>query len=132
MPVRYITVTPITDLFVPATQSFSDIAIVGAVDTDALGPKKVPVPVTNPLQVSFNVPPPTVESDHQRRDCGRQRHAQFRCRAGDHPGRHDDRRSHHRLRHPGGNDGPLDDGNDRCDEPECHWRRRSQRQFDPI
>ena len=59
MPVRYITVTPITDLFVPATQSFSDIAIVGAVDTDALGPKKVPVPVTNPLQVSFNVPPPT-------------------------------------------------------------------------
>jgi hypothetical protein len=60
MPVRYITVTPITDLFVPATQSFSDIAIVGAVDTDALGPKKVPVPVTNPLQVSFNIPPPTV------------------------------------------------------------------------
>jgi hypothetical protein len=60
MPVRYITVTPITDLFVPATQSFSDIAIVGAVDTDALGPKKVAVPVTNPLQVSFNVPPPTV------------------------------------------------------------------------
>jgi hypothetical protein len=60
MPVRYITVTPITDLFVPATQSFSDIAIVGAVDSDALGPKKVPVPVTNPLQVSFNVPAPTV------------------------------------------------------------------------
>jgi len=60
MPVRYINVTPITDLFVPATQSFGDIAIVGAVDTDALGPKKVPIPVTNPLQVSFNVPPPTV------------------------------------------------------------------------
>jgi len=60
MPVRYITVTPITDLFVPATQSFSDIAIVGAIDTDALGPKKVPVPVTNPLQVSFNLSHPTL------------------------------------------------------------------------
>jgi hypothetical protein len=32
---------------------------VGAVDADALGPKKVPVPITNPLQVSFQAPPPT-------------------------------------------------------------------------
>src|SRR5579863_1313160 len=59
MPVRYITVTPITNLFVPATRSFGDIAIVGAVDADALGPKKVPVPITNPLQVSFQAPAPT-------------------------------------------------------------------------
>lgn len=52
MPVRYITVTPITDLFVPATRSFGDIAIVGAVDTNAQGPKKTPVAITNPLSVS--------------------------------------------------------------------------------
>jgi hypothetical protein len=52
MPVRYITVTPITNLFVPATRSFGDIAIVGAIDTTARGPKKTPVAVTNPLSVS--------------------------------------------------------------------------------
>lgn len=52
MPVRYITVTPTTDLFVPATRSFGDIAIVGAVDPAAQGPRKTPVPVTNYLAVS--------------------------------------------------------------------------------
>lgn len=52
MSVRYITVTPITNLFVPATQSFGDIAIVGAVNTNALGPKKTPVAITNPLAVA--------------------------------------------------------------------------------
>jgi hypothetical protein len=52
MPVKYITVTPITNLFVPATRSFGDIAIVGAVDPAAQGPKKTPVPITNPLAVS--------------------------------------------------------------------------------
>jgi hypothetical protein len=56
MPVRYITVTPITDLFVPATQSFGDIAIVGAIANGAHGPKKTPVPITNPLAVSFQSP----------------------------------------------------------------------------
>jgi hypothetical protein len=53
MPVRYITVTPITNLFVPATRSFGDIAIVGAVGAGTHGPKKTPVPITNPLAVSF-------------------------------------------------------------------------------
>jgi hypothetical protein len=53
MPVRYITVTPITNLFVPATRSFGDIAIVGAVAANTHGPKKTPVPITNPLAVSF-------------------------------------------------------------------------------
>ena len=53
MPVKYISVTPLTNLFVPATQSFGDIAIIGAVDAGALGPKKTPVPVTNPNSVSF-------------------------------------------------------------------------------
>ena len=56
MPVKYITVTPITDLFVPATQSFGDIAIIGAVATNTHGPKKTPVPITNPLAVSFQGP----------------------------------------------------------------------------
>src|ERR1700738_553904 len=52
MPVRYITVTPLTNLFVPATKSFGDIAIVGAVDAAAQGPKKTPVAITSPLSVS--------------------------------------------------------------------------------
>src|SRR5262245_2168866 len=52
MPVRYITVTPQVDLFLPATQSFGDVAIVGAVDTTAQGPKKIPIAITNPLAVS--------------------------------------------------------------------------------
>ena len=56
MPVRYITVTPITNLFVPATRSFGDIAIVGAVAANTHGPKKTPVPITNPLAVSFQSP----------------------------------------------------------------------------
>jgi hypothetical protein len=52
MPVRYITVTPITNLFVPATKSYGDIAIVGAVTAAAQGPKKTAVAITNPLSVS--------------------------------------------------------------------------------
>ncbi len=53
MPVRYITVTPITKLFKPVTRSFGDIAIVGTTDNDANGPKKTPVPITNPNNVSY-------------------------------------------------------------------------------
>ncbi len=53
MPVRYITVTPITKLFKPVTRSFGDIAIVGTTDNDANGPKKTPVPITNPNSVSY-------------------------------------------------------------------------------
>lgn len=52
MAVRYITVTPITNLFQPATRAFGDIAIVGGSDNDATGPKKTPIAVTNPLSVS--------------------------------------------------------------------------------
>lgn len=52
MTVRYITVTPITNLFVPATRSFGDIAIVGRVDSNAQGLKKTPVAITNPFAVS--------------------------------------------------------------------------------
>jgi hypothetical protein len=52
MAVRYITVTPITNLFKPATRAFGDLAIVGKIDADATGPKKTPVPVTNPDSVS--------------------------------------------------------------------------------
>jgi hypothetical protein len=52
MGVKYITVTPITNLFVPATRSFGDIAIIGATDATAQGLKKNPLPVTNPLAVS--------------------------------------------------------------------------------
>jgi hypothetical protein len=54
MAVRYISVTPITNLFKPATRAFGDLAIVGKVDNDATGPKKIPVPVTNPDSVSDN------------------------------------------------------------------------------
>ncbi len=53
MPVKYITVTPLTNLFVPATRSYGDIAIVGAVDITATGPKKTAVPITNPNAVSY-------------------------------------------------------------------------------
>jgi hypothetical protein len=52
MGVRYITVTPLTNLFVPATRSFGDIAVIGPIDADAKGPKKIAVPVTNPASVS--------------------------------------------------------------------------------
>jgi hypothetical protein len=52
MGVRYITVTPTTNLFVPATRSFGDIAIIGAVASDAKGPKKMAVAVTDPTSVS--------------------------------------------------------------------------------
>ena len=56
MAVRYITVTPITKLFKPATRAFGDIAIVGATDNDATGPL-VPVPVTNPDGVTHSSQP---------------------------------------------------------------------------
>jgi hypothetical protein len=52
MPVRYITVTPVTKLFKPATRAFGDIAVVGGADTTATGPKKTPIPITNPDSVS--------------------------------------------------------------------------------
>src|SRR4051794_29828009 len=57
MAVRYITVTPITNLFKPATRAFGDIAIVGDTTTVATGPKKVPIPVTNPDSVSHDSNP---------------------------------------------------------------------------
>src|SRR5579885_321616 len=52
MAVRYITVTPVTNLFKPATRAFGDLAIVGKIDNDAAGPKKTPIAVTNPDSVS--------------------------------------------------------------------------------
>lgn len=52
MAVRYITVTPVTNLFKPATRAFGDLAIVGTVDATATGPKKTPVPITNPDSVT--------------------------------------------------------------------------------
>src|SRR5262245_10162090 len=52
MAVRYITVTPVTKLFKPATRAFGDLAIVGAADNAATGPKKIPIPVTNPDSVN--------------------------------------------------------------------------------
>jgi hypothetical protein len=52
MTVRYITVTPVANFFKPATRAFCDIAIVGAADNTATGPKKVPIPITNPDSVS--------------------------------------------------------------------------------
>jgi hypothetical protein len=57
MAVRYITVTPITKMFKPATRAFGDIAIVGATDNDATGPFVVPVPITNPDSVSHTSKP---------------------------------------------------------------------------
>lgn len=54
MAVRYITVTPVTKMFKPATRAFGDIAIVGDTDADATGPKRIPVPVTNPNSVSHS------------------------------------------------------------------------------
>jgi hypothetical protein len=54
MAVRYITVTPVTNLFKPATRSFGDIAIVGATDADATGPISSPVPITNPDNISYS------------------------------------------------------------------------------
>src|SRR5439155_4427253 len=52
MAVRYITVTPVTNLFNPATRAFGDIAVVGGTDSTATGPKKTPIPITNPDSVS--------------------------------------------------------------------------------
>jgi hypothetical protein len=52
MAVRYITVTPITNLFQPATRSFGGIAIVGDCNAAATGPKKTAIAITNPLSVS--------------------------------------------------------------------------------
>jgi hypothetical protein len=52
MPVRYITVTPITNMFKPVERAFGDVAIVGATDNDATGPLRRPIAVTNPESVS--------------------------------------------------------------------------------
>lgn len=52
MAVRYITVTPVTNLFKPATRAYGDLAIVGNVDVTATGPLKTPIPITNPDSVS--------------------------------------------------------------------------------
>lgn len=52
MPVRYITVTPVTNMFKPAERAFGDIAIVGNTDGGATGPTKTPIPVTNPDSVT--------------------------------------------------------------------------------
>lgn len=52
MPVKYITVTAQTNLFLPATRSYGDIAIVGTVSDKAEAIKKTPVPITNPDSVS--------------------------------------------------------------------------------
>jgi phosphohistidine swiveling domain-containing protein len=54
MTVRYITVTPVSKLFKPATRSFGDIAIVGAADNDAVGPMKTPIPITNPDSLTYS------------------------------------------------------------------------------
>jgi hypothetical protein len=54
MAVRYITVTPVTKLFKPATRAFGDIAIIGAANNDAIGPMKTPVPITNPDSISYS------------------------------------------------------------------------------
>lgn len=54
MAVRYITVTPITKMFKPATRAFGDIAIVGAADNDAQGPIRTPVAITNPDSVGLS------------------------------------------------------------------------------
>lgn len=52
MTVRYISVTPITNLFKPAVRAFGDLAIVGAADAGATGPTKKPIAITNPDSVS--------------------------------------------------------------------------------
>lgn len=52
MPVRYITVKPITNMFKPATRAFGDVAVVGAALDASTGPKKKPIPVTNPNAVT--------------------------------------------------------------------------------
>lgn len=54
MPVRYITVTPVVNMFKPAERAFGDVAIVGAADNDATGPAKTPIPVTNPDSVAHS------------------------------------------------------------------------------
>lgn len=54
MPVRYIEVTSVTNLFKPVTRSFGDIAIVGDADSDANGPKKTPIPITNPNNATYS------------------------------------------------------------------------------
>jgi len=52
MPVRYIKVTPITNMFKPATRAFGDVAVVGAAAVASTGPMKKPIPVTNPNAVT--------------------------------------------------------------------------------
>lgn len=52
MAVRYIDVTPVSNLFSPATRAFGDVAIVGDVAAAAAGPVQTPIAVTNPDSVS--------------------------------------------------------------------------------
>jgi hypothetical protein len=54
MAVRYITVTPVTKLFKPATRAFGDIAIVGTANNNAIGPMKTAIPITNPDTVIYS------------------------------------------------------------------------------
>jgi len=54
MAVRYITVTPVTKLFKPATRAFGDIAIVGTANANAIGPLKTPIPITNPDGIIYS------------------------------------------------------------------------------
>ncbi len=52
MSVRYITVTPVTNMFKPAERAFGDVAIIGTAEVAATGPMNAPIPVTNPNAVS--------------------------------------------------------------------------------
>lgn len=47
--VRYITVTPVTNFFKPATRAFGNLAIIG--QATGAGPTGVPVEITNPAEV---------------------------------------------------------------------------------
>lgn len=47
--VRYITVTPVTNFFKPATRAFGNLAIIG--EATGSGPTEVPVEITNPAEV---------------------------------------------------------------------------------
>ena len=67
MPVKYITVTAQTNLFLPATRSFGDIAILGAIDADAKGAKEVPVAINNPSAVSGRAQTLVLSADAKRR-----------------------------------------------------------------
>jgi hypothetical protein len=56
MPVKYIDVTPISDLFVPATRAYGDIAIVGKGAANSAA--SAPIEFTNPADAAIAYPPP--------------------------------------------------------------------------